>query len=163
MRLLFGFTLLFLVFQWGYQHLRATIIEHIVIDIVTVKPSAAAINWLSPEERVVTKGHQIISHTTRLSILNGCEGTEAWFLLIAAILAYKNNWRDKCIGLITGTLFVYCLNQARIIGLYFALQQDRALFAALHGYVGPTLIVVMICLFFVGWIQWSRRSHPKTA
>lgn len=158
MRLVSTFALIFFALQWGYQTARGTVLERLVIDKATVKPSAALINWLAPTEQVKANGSQLVSATTRLSVLNGCEGTESLFLIMAAILAYRCPWRHKVIGLLVGTLLIYTLNQGRIVGLYFALQQHQALFSALHGYIGPTLIIAVGCLFFTGWMQWSMRS-----
>lgn len=158
LRLVITFALIFFAMQWGYQSARGTALEQLVIDEATVKPSVALINWLSPSEQVKASGPQLLSPTTRLSVLNGCEGTESLFLIIAAIMAYRSPWRHKVIGLLAGTALIYTLNQGRIVGLYFALKQNQALFSALHGYIGPTLIIAIGCLFFMGWMQWSMRS-----
>lgn len=158
MRLIISFALLFFAMNWAYQSARGTTVERFVIDEATVKPSVALINWLSPSEQVKANGSQLISPTTRLSVLNGCEGTESLFLIIAAIMAYRSPWRHKVFGLLVGTALIYFLNQGRIVGLYFALKQNQALFSALHGYIGPTLIIAISCLFFMGWMQWSIRS-----
>ena len=159
-RLTGSFALFFLVMQWGYQAASGTVIEHILIDEATVKPSAALINQLAPNARVRSHGAQLTSPNIRLSILNGCEGMESLFLMIAAILAYRCRWKDKLIGLTLGTLLIYGLNQLRIVGLYFALRQDQGLFAAIHGYIGPTLIIAIGVLFFTWWTQWTMRTAP---
>lgn len=159
-RLSIIFALIFFALHWGYQAARGTELESLVINELTVKPSVMLIHWLTPAEQVKANGSQLVSATTRLSVLNGCEGTETMFLIIAAILAYGCPWRHKLVGLLMGTALIYTLNQGRIVALFFALRQDQALFAALHGYIGPTLIIALGCLFFMGWMQWSMRSSP---
>ena len=136
-------------------------IEKAFIDIATVRPSAFIINQLQSAERVHAQGHRLVSSQVKLSVLKGCEGTESLFLIIAAILAFRSPWRHTLAGVALGTVVIYLANQARIVALYFALRHDRELFAALHGYIAPMLIIVVGCLFYLWWIQWPHRKSPK--
>lgn len=149
------FLIIFFIVQYVYSASRGGVIEHIVIDVATVRPSAAILNLISPAENVVASGHRIISPNGSLSILNGCEGTETMFLLIAAILAFRAPWLYKLKGAVLGILIIYVLNQVRIVALFFAAQQSRQWFDLLHGIIAPTLIIALGCLFF---LFWSGRS-----
>ncbi len=51
----------------------------------------------------------------------------------------------------------------RIVGLYFTLRHDKSLFDAIHGYVGPTLIVILPCLFFAWWVRQAVDSGDATS
>lgn len=155
------FLLVFTLLHVGYQVSRGTVIEQVVIDQATVLPSAILINLLNSEERVVAEGHRLVSPTARLSILNGCEGTESLFLIIAAIVAYTARWPQKAAGILAGILLIYLVNQARIVGLWFALRHDRQLFAVMHGYIAPTLIIMAASLFYLWWMQWTLRSNGR--
>jgi len=155
------FLLVFTLLHVGYQASRGTVIERMVIDRATVSPSAFLINLLDSGERVVAEGHRLISPASRLSILNGCEGTESLFLMIAAIVAYTARWRQKAAGILAGVLLIYLVNQARIVGLWFALRHDRQLFAVMHGYIAPILIIIAGSLFYLWWMQWTLRSHGR--
>ena len=145
------FLLIFFALQYAYSASRGGVVEHLVIDIATVRPSAAIINLVTSGTNAVASGHRIISPQGSLSILNGCEGTETMFLLIAAIIAFTSPWRHKLKGALMGIIFVYALNQVRIVALFFAVRQNRNWFDLLHGYVAPTIIIVMGCLFFLWW------------
>lgn len=157
------FALIFFVLQLGYQSARGTVVERIVIDVITIKPSVQIINWLAPGEQVRSSGSQLTSSTTRISVLNGCEGTEALFLIIAAILARRSGLTHTLVGLVLGTILIYSLNQLRIVGLYFALRQEPALFSALHGYIYPTSIIALGSLYVMGWMQWSERKSIESS
>jgi exosortase family protein XrtM len=148
------FLLFFTLLQYGYAASRGSIVERIVIDIATVQPSVAVINLIAPEEQAKASGHRILSPLGGLNILNGCEGTESIFLLLAAILAFAAPWKYKLIGALIGTMLVYMLNQTRIVSLYFLAHQNHHWFDLLHGYVAPTLIVVLTCVFFLWWANW---------
>lgn len=143
--------------QWLYQEGRGTWVERLLIDTLTVGPSAAVIQWLTPLEQVKALGHSLVSPQARLNILSGCEGTECLFLLWAAVLAYPAAWVRRLNGLFFGTVLIYGLNQIRIVALYYAARHDRELFPLLHGTLAPTLIILLACLFFLVWAQASPR------
>ncbi len=157
------FLALFVVFQFSYSQARGTVVERVAIDHATVTPSAALINLLTPAERVHAEGHRLVSERVRLSVLNGCEGTEALLLLCAAILAFRAPWKQKLTAILLGGALVYAINQARIVGLYFALRYNKELFDAIHGYIGPTLIVILACLFFLWWVRRAGNDADKPA
>lgn len=151
------FTALFIVVFFGcealYMKSRGTGFERIFIDTLTVKPSAVLINWLMPDEHVSAQGPRLVSPMARLSVLNGCEGTEAMFLLIAAISAFAAPWRHKLSGALLGIGLVYALNQIRIVVLYYSFRTDKAWFDFIHGALGPAVIVLIACGFFLWWLK----------
>ena len=157
------FLLLFFVLQYGYSACQGTIVEHVVLDVATVQPSAAAINLIAPDANAHANGHRIVSPRGSLSVLNGCEGTETLFLLLAAIAAFKAPWRHKLKGAVIGTIIIYGLNQGRIVALFFAAQQDRKWFDMLHGTIAPTLIIVLSVLFFLWWSSESGAGEQTSA
>lgn len=157
-RLVFLFALTFSILYWGYQEARGTAIERAIIDTATVKTSVFFINQIRPDEQVRAQGHRLVSSYVKLSVLNGCEGTESLFLVIAAIAAFRSSWRHKAVGFFLGIALIYFANQARIIGLYFSLRHDRVWFEMLHGYVGPTFIIALGCMFYLWWTRWSASQ-----
>ena len=157
------FLLLFFGLQYGYSACQGTIVEHVVLDVATVRPSAAAINLIAPDSNAQANGNRIVSPHGSLSVLNGCEGTETLFLLLAAIVAFKAPWKHKLKGAVIGTLIIYGLNQGRIIALFFAAWYDRKWFEMLHGTIAPTLIIVLSVIFFLWWSSESGSSEQKNA
>lgn len=154
------FLLIFFALQYGYSASRGGIAEHLIIDIATVQPSTDIINLVTPSMQAIASGHRIVSSQGSLNILNGCEGTETIFLLIAAIIAFAAPWQHKLKGVLMGIALVYTLNQMRIVVLFFAAQQNRKWFDLLHGYIAPTLIIVLGCLFFLWWANAANRHAP---
>ena len=157
------FLLIFFALQYAYSASRGSTFEHLIIDMVTVRPSAAIISLISPAANAMASGHRITSPQGSLSILNGCEGTETVFLLLAAIIAFTAPWRHKLKGALIGTLLIYAINQGRIVALFFAAQQNRNWFDLLHGYVAPTLIIVLGCLFFLWWANAAHGNEHSSA
>lgn len=161
LRLVAMFAGVFFSLQWGYQQASGTGVERAIIDVATVRPSAFLINQISPAEQVLAEGHRLVSPFAKLSVLNGCEGTESLFLIMAAILAFRAPWQRKLAGLGLGIIIIYLANQARIVSLYFALRHDQALFSALHGYIAPTLIIAVGCVYYLWWMQWPQLNPPN--
>lgn len=156
LRYLVIFMALFFAFQYLYQQSRGTPIEDVLIDDMTVAPSARLISWFTPEEVVSAQDHRLVSKHVRMSVLNGCEGTETILLLCAALIAFRMPWRRKLLGVAAGCLLVYAINQARIVSLYYCLRFDRSLFNALHGYIAPTVVIAAAVLFFLYWIAHAE-------
>lgn len=150
------FILLFLVQVALWNAARGTAIERVVIDVATVRPGAALINALWSGEQVRAVGHRLVSPHARLSVLNGCEGTECVFLLFAAVLAARARARATLPGLLGGLTLVWGLNQARIAALYYSFRFERSWFELVHGYVAPLAVVVVSGLFFLWWFE---RAH----
>lgn len=157
------FLFIFSTLQFSYQSCRGSMAEHLVIDVATVYPSAALINFIDPKKQAMASGQRILSPQGSLSILNGCEGTGTLFLLAAAIAAFRASWRNKLKGVLLGTCLVYCLNQVRIVSLFFAAQENRQWFDMIHGYIAPSLIVVLSSLFFLWWANAATDDASAQA
>lgn len=159
--LVFLFT--FCVLQYSYLSSRGGMLEHLVIDVATVSPSATLINFIDPRKQAIASGQRILSPQGSISVLNGCEGTETLFLLTAAIAAFRAPWRSKLKGMLLGTSLVYCLNQARIVALFFSAQENRKWFDMIHGYIAPSLIIVLSSLFFLWWGNSAIQDESANA
>jgi exosortase family protein XrtM len=153
------FLALFFAFQSLYQSGRDSRVARIAIDDLTVAPSARLLSWLTPADGVVAQGHRLISSRVRLSVLNGCEGTDVMLMLAAAMLAFPMRWRRKLLGILAGGVLVYVVNQARIVALYYALRVDRLFFEVFHGYIAPILVVAVAGWFFVYWVSDAEPRH----
>lgn len=149
-----GFLVLFAALSGGYSLCQGSPLEHLLVDTLTVKPSAALIDALSPGERVQAVGHSLVSPAVSLNVLTGCEGTEGMLLLASAFLAcFTKPFGARIRGAAAAVVLIYALNQLRLCALYFAARYDRPMFALIHGYVGPTLIILGGSLFFVWWLS----------
>jgi exosortase family protein XrtM len=145
------FLAIFGALDYGYYLTRGTAVERLLIDTLTVRPAAAVINAVAPATSARASGHSLLTSFGSVNILGGCEGSEAMFLLIAAVLPFQARWLSKLVGVIGGVSLVYVMNQLRILALVLALHWHRDWFASLHGLIAPTCIVVAGCLFFFVW------------
>jgi exosortase family protein XrtM len=147
-----AFALVFLLLQRAYAAASGSWVEHLVIDVATVQTAAVLLGALWPGMGVHAAGARIASPGGSINVLNGCEGTDVIFLLVAAMLAAPLPWRQRLFGLAVGVPFVFALNQARLMALFHALRHDPVWFGRLHSTVGPLLLVLAVGLFFAWWL-----------
>jgi exosortase/archaeosortase family protein len=133
--------------QCVYQAFSGTAVYRFYIETLTVRPSVALIQMIVPQDGVAARGARLLWPGGGISVYSGCDGVEVMQLLLAAFVAVSGRWRQRLLGVAFGLLLIYLLNQARIVGLYFAARHDRALFELLHGLAGP-LIIAVTTLFF---------------
>jgi exosortase/archaeosortase family protein len=138
-------------------------LSHWVIDEMTVRPAAWLARAFTGDTAIVADGPHLRAPGVSMNVLFGCEGTDVLMLLAAAVLVAPVRWRDRLIGLLAGWILVFVLNQARVLGLFFALRWHRGWFGPLHGLIGPLVVVLGVTAFFIAWLQWSsRHPHPHS-
>jgi len=143
---------------WGAT--RGTIVERFVIDHMTVGSAVMLINVFTPQVNAVAVGTRIRAPGGGINILNGCEGVEVLFLLIAALCVIPLPLPRRLLGLGAGVLFVFVINQLRILALFYAYRADKTLFGLLHGTVAPIVLIALTVLFF---LAWTKVGAGKTA
>ncbi|MGZ3238773.1 MAG: exosortase/archaeosortase family protein [Burkholderiaceae bacterium] len=152
------FLFAFMLLQGLWLAARDTWIERFSVNTVTVKTAVTLINSLTSEVGAIAIENRIDAPGGGITIANGCEGTDALFLLVAAIAACPFSWRVRVVGLLTGSFLVLALNQIRIITLFYAFRNDKALFGLLHHTVAPIALIAAASLFFLAWsTHHSRR------
>lgn len=159
-RVLMVFLLGFFALQYAWEMARGSAVERAIIDDLTVRPAAWLIDWLWPDYAVRADGHRLVAASGRINVLNGCEGLETLFLLVAALIAYPFTWRVRLAGLLAGTALVFALNQARIVLLWHVFMRERDWFGVLHGTLLPLLLVATCLAFFLLLLS---RETPRTA
>lgn len=159
-----AFLALFFALQAGYSSGRGGALERLVIEQATVRMAAVLIDTLSPELQVKADGPRLRAPGGGLNVLNGCEGTDVAFLLVAAMAVAPLPWRRRLAGLALGLPLVYALNQVRVLALFYAFRSDRSWFELLHGAVAPLVLVLAVGLFFMVWLnRGTPRPVPAVA
>ncbi|MBL8382716.1 MAG: archaeosortase/exosortase family protein [Burkholderiales bacterium] len=160
-----AFLLLFTVLQALYGAAAGTWVERLVIDEATVKVAAALIRLADPGVGVVASGPSLKAPGGGLNVRNGCEGIDVAFLLASAMLVAPLAWRARLAGLAAALALTYVLNQGRVLALFYAYRLDRAWFDALHGYVGPLVLIAVAGAFFAFWVRrfGAVRVEPAGA
>lgn len=155
---LLTFLLVFAALQAVWTSARDSAIERVVIDRITVIPAVFLINAATPHVGAAAEGFRIRAPGGGINILHGCDGLDVLFLLIAGFVAAPSPWRRRLSGMAIGVGFVYVLNQARILALFYAHRGDPQLFNLLHGTVLPLVLVAAVAFFFLAWIGRVRAA-----
>ncbi|HTY93529.1 MAG TPA: archaeosortase/exosortase family protein [Steroidobacteraceae bacterium] len=115
-------------------------------------------NLLTPSVHAVADGHTVRSRMGSLNIINGCDGTEALFLLTAAFVAARLPWRVRLGGFLLGIPVVFVVNEMRILALFYANLDDRAPFDFLHGTATPIAVILLIAGYFYAVLSVQARA-----
>ena len=160
------FVAIFAALQFGMLKTEGTAMERLLIDHATVGVAAAFTALVFPHDQVRAEGPALVSSRVRLNVLRGCEGTDLLFLVIAGTLAFPASWRSRLLALAGGAVLAYSLNQLRILALYYTIREARDYFELVHAYLAPTLLIVLIALYFWSWTLRSvrplQRENPQT-
>jgi exosortase family protein XrtM len=148
------FALIFSALQFAYLKAGAPA-DYWLVERATVDASAYLFGIVDPSASVRAEGTRLVSPAARMSVLRGCEGTELYLLWIAAVLAFPSAWLRKAACLVAGLAVAYGLNQARLMALFYVVRDYRQYFELAHGYVAPTLLVLLLGLLF--W-QWTANA-----
>lgn len=150
------FLLAFIALQMLYASSLDSAAERFLVETITAGSAAWFIGHIDSHIAVLAIGREIIAPCGALSILNGCDGSEALLLLAAAISAAPVSCAWRIVGLLAALPFVYVVNQMRLVALFFAYCRARESFAFLHGYAAPSAIVIACCLFLLVWLQLGQ-------
>lgn len=162
-RFIFVFVLLYLVMHGLYLLVPDRVLAEHVYPLAVGSVSAAAINAISPDARARAEANSVKSTRAQLDIVRGCDGSGVVFIVTAATLAFATSMRRKLVGLLLGLVVVYVINQVRIVGLYFVVANRVEWFPFLHTYLAPTLIILLVCVYFSWWTRWAAATGPGPA
>jgi exosortase family protein XrtM len=154
---LFLLTFLMLHTLWGNASDSA--VKRLWIDEATVKTAVSLVNWVSPEIHAYAQGPRVRAPGGGINVLNGCEGTDVLFLLVAAFMAFPMRWHNRLPGLVLGVVLIFVLNEARILILFYAARSDRGLFDLLHTSVAPIVLIAVTTAYFYVWAYRERLAQ----
>ncbi|MDL2337719.1 MAG: archaeosortase/exosortase family protein [Pseudomonadota bacterium] len=158
-----AFVLVFMALQAGWEAARGSWVERLWVNELTVRSAAAAIDLLTPEVNAVPQGSRIVAPGGGLNVLFGCEGTDVVFMLAAAFAVFPMPVRMRVLGLLTGWIWVFVLNQVRIAALFYSFRADRGLFDLLHTTAAPLVMIASTGLFFHLWLRHAQPPEHDRA
>jgi exosortase/archaeosortase family protein len=157
------FVAVFGALQFVWQMLGDSSVSHLLIDRGVVAPAAFIGRALTPRVGIYARGNRLLGPDGGINVVNGCDGMETLYLLVAGFSVAPLPWRARISGMLFGALVVYLVNLARILGLFYARHADMRLFDVMHGIVTPVLMVVSIAAFYYVWLRRSHRHPVKSS
>lgn len=138
------------------------------VQTYLVIPWTNTLAWISGslvslfDSTVATYGRVMLNTRTGqgVSIEAGCNGVEAFIVLIAAMVAFPASVRLKLIGLAIGFVAIQSLNVVRVISLYYLSGWSPSLFEFAHLYLWQALIMIDVLIV---WLLWMRHVLKPAA
>jgi exosortase H (IPTLxxWG-CTERM-specific) len=136
-----------------------------VVDARVVRPFTAGIASVSAkiigavEPRLRVTGTVISAPCFAVDIQNGCNGLEATFFVVAAVIAFPAPWKKRVLGALAGTAIIQLANLARVVSLFLIGCHRREWFETFHLAVWQTVIFALAIGFFIVWSRNSALSN----
>jgi exosortase/archaeosortase family protein len=127
------------------------------IELLTVKPAAALLQWLAPDLQAQALGSRLLVDGGALNVRHGCEGADLALLAASAALAVPAPWRWRLAGLLLMLAAAFGLNQLRLLTLLLAHLRQPAWFDALHTLWLPLAMVLLLATLLFAWTARCPR------
>ena len=93
-----------------------------------------------------------------MEIRRGCDGVEAWLLLVTAFLVFPDSWRRRLRAILYGTALIFTLNLVRIVSMLHIVIARPEWFDLAHGLVWQSIMVLSAAVFVL--VQLEAKSGP---
>ena len=95
-----------------------------------------------------------------VKILANCNAIFEIMLFLSAVIAFPALLKEKLVGGILGSIFIYLLNLIRVVGLFLIGVYSPQFFEETHIYVSQSIFIVMVAMFWLFWVGKWVRSAP---
>lgn len=160
-RFLSVFVAVFVLQYVLYFCIPDAVLANSVYHTFIVMPVIHVINFIFPAEQAYGLANSIRSVKVDLEIVRGCDGSGMLFLLEAAIAVFPCSVRRKISGMLAAFILSWCLNSVRLLVLFYAASFQPELFASLHNFYIPTLLIALSGIFFYAWSMKARHETRK--
>ncbi len=121
---------------------------------------AEAATWLATRAgsaASVVDGHYISVGGMTLNINHECTGVFVLFVLASFIAAYPATLVTKTLGIVVGVVGLQAINVFRIATLVRVVEFYPDAFKYFHEYVWQGAFLLLVTLYAISWVEWSRR------
>lgn len=142
----------------------ATILFEMYVPVFNIETTATTLAYLL---KMLGVGATIDSANVQtsafvLSVVRQCTGLFEAITLLACILAYPTNWKNKLKGIAMGLPLIYVFNIVRLIFLALLGIQSFSLFEFFHDYILQITFMSLVIGIWFFWIQnVVKRNVPS--
>jgi exosortase H (IPTLxxWG-CTERM-specific) len=112
--------------------------------------------------KVHASGITISGEGFSVKILANCNAIFEIMLFLSAVIAFPALLKEKLIGGIVGTIFIYVLNLLRVVALFLIGVYSPQFFEETHIYVSQSIFIVVVAIFWLFWIgKWVRSASAQ--
>ena len=145
-----------LAYNASYAFTRDVLIYHL-----QVRPAAWLLQLTLPGKSISCTTSSILATDLQLDILRGCDGVEAWLLLVTALAVFPMAVARRLRSIAYGTLLIFGLNLVRIVTLFHLVMKRPEWFEVAHGLVWQSIMVLAAVLFVL--VQFSPEEPSPAA
>lgn len=142
----------------SYAFTRDVLIHH-----AQVRPAAWLARLTLPDRPVWYDTASLRTPGVIMEIRRGCDGVEAWLLLVTALLVLPDPWRRRVRGLALGTALIFVLNLLRIVTMFHVVIHRPEWFDLAHGLIWQSVMVLSAAVFVLWHVEGSRAGRPAGA
>ena len=156
------FCLLFLVLLVGFSILLSQKATEQFFSTPVTAFIASQATWILKTlgMDVYSRGISITGEGFSVEILGNCNAIFETMLFLSAIIAFPSSLKEKALGGILGTIFIYLLNLVRVVVLFLIGVYAPQYFDETHVYISQTIFIVMVALFWLFWIGKGVKTIP---
>jgi len=110
--------------------------------------------------KVYASGIIVSGEGFSVKILANCNAIFEIMLFLSAVIAFPALLKEKLVGGILGSIFIYLLNLLRVIILFLIGVYSPQFFEETHIYVSQSIFIVMVAMFWLFWVGKWVRSVP---
>lgn len=118
--------------------------------------AAATLAQWSGGQPQVLDGNMIVLPGSALLVNHECTGIFVFAVLACFILAYPAPWGHKLAGLVLGIGMLSAINVVRIATLVRVAEFYPGLLEYFHEYVWQGVFLLIVTLYAMSWVEWSR-------
>jgi exosortase H (IPTLxxWG-CTERM-specific) len=107
---------------------------------------------------VYASGITISGEGFSVKILGNCNAILETVLFLSAVIAFPASLKEKVVGGILGTIFIYTLNLIRVVLLFLIGVYAPQHFEQSHIYVAQSIFIVLVAIFWLFWIEKGVKN-----
>lgn len=130
----------------------------ILVHQLQVRPAAWMLGKTLPGVSITAREDAVVSPQLTLELRRGCDGIEAWLLMVTALLAYPGTWRWRARSALWGTLLIYLLNLLRVVSIFHLVRHRPEWFDLVHGLIWQGLMILAACCFVL--VRLDQTGTP---
>lgn len=141
----------------SYAFTRDVLIYH-----SQVRPAAWIAGLTLPGHPVRHDQTSLMTPGIAMEIRRGCDGVEAWLLLVTAFLVFPDPWRKRLRAILYGTALIFVLNLVRIVSMLHIAIARPDWFDVAHGLVWQSIMVLSAAVFVLVQLEPKPGPGPDT-
>lgn len=158
---LISLSFLIVIFYWFLR--TAFFNEHIFEKIISINGylSSFLLNLLG--QKTTSNLGNIFSPSVSISLRLGCDGLEPMALFAAAVISFPSTVISKLKGVFLGVVFLFSVNQLRIVSLFFIQRYRPGWFELFHATIWQVVFIALALVCCGYWIQTNQKLNTVNA